>query len=44
MMRIAHLNMQAVSPALVSSALACMNAGSQHTYAPYKLNATDNES
>ncbi len=35
MMRIAHLNMQAVSPALVSSALACMNAGSQHTYAPY---------
>ena len=28
-MRIAHLNMQAVGPAIISSAVACSNAGSQ---------------
>ena len=40
-MHIAYLNMQAVGPALVSSALACMNADSQYAYAPSKWNAAD---
>ncbi len=43
-MRIAHLKVQAAGPALVSSALACKNAGSQYTYASFKLNATDTDS
>ncbi len=40
-MRIAHLNMQAVRPALVSSAVACVNADSRYTYAPSTLNPAD---